>query len=405
MKILLITDYATPTGGAEIQTIALRDGLRSRGHDARLFASSACPLNAQSQADYHCLGTTSRLRTLLQTANFWAFGKLKQILAEFQPDVVHVTIFLTQLSPLILPLLKNIPSLYYAVWYRSMCPIGTKILPNGTACQVKMGMACYQNHCLPLRDWLPLMIQMKLWQRWSNAFNLFVAPSQAVKKYLIGAGINSVEIVWNGTPIQRQRPPLSSPPTVVFAARLVKEKGAEVLLKAFALVVNQIPEARLLLLGDGAERETLHQQIIDLDIATNVLMYGFMSRIEMEKLFSVAWVQVVPSLWPEPFGMVVIEAMMRGTAVIASAIGGLAEIVQNNQTGLLVPPGDSQALAAALLRILQNQELAEQMGQRGRQLAIDQYRQDKYVDNFLELYQILHANYSREQGTGNREQS
>lgn len=78
MKILLITDYATPTGGAEIQTIALRDGLRSRGHDARLFASSACPLNAQSQADYHCLGTTSRLRTLLQTANFWAFGKLNK---------------------------------------------------------------------------------------------------------------------------------------------------------------------------------------------------------------------------------------------------------------------------------------------------------------------------------------
>ncbi len=393
MKILLISDYGTPTGGAEILTIALRDGLRSRGHDARLFASSARPMNGESQADYHCFGTLSRFRTLLQTANFWAFGKLKQILAEFQPDVVHVTIFLTQLSPLILPLLKNIPSLYYAVWYRSICPTGTKILPNGTACQVKMGMACYQNHCLPLWDWLPLMIQMKLWQRWSNTFNLFVAPSQAVKQHLMAAGINSVEIVWHGTPIQPQRPPLSSPPTVAFAARLVQEKGAEVLLKAFALVVTQISEARLLLVGDGAKRETLQQQIIDLDITANVLMYGFMSRIEMEKLFSVVWVQVVPSLWPEPFGTVVIEAMMRGTAVIANAIGGLAEIVQNNDTGLLVPPGDSQALADALLKILQNKELAEQMGQRGRQLAIDQYCQDKYVENFLELYQILRANY------------
>lgn len=226
MKILLITDYATPTGGAEILTIALRDGLRSRGHDARIFASSARPLKAQSQADYHCFGTTSSFRTLLQTANFWAFGKLKQILTEFQPDVVHVTIFLTQLSPLILPLLQNIPSLYYAVWYRSMCPTGTKILPNGTACQVKMGMPCYQNHCLPLWDWLPLMLQMKLWQRWSSAFNLFVAPSQAVKQHLIEAGINSVEIVWHGTPIQPQRPPLTSPPTVAFAGRMVKEKGS-----------------------------------------------------------------------------------------------------------------------------------------------------------------------------------
>ena len=116
MKILLISDYATPTGGAEILTISLRDGLRSRGHDARLFASSARPNGAHSQADYHCFGTTSGFRTLLQSANFWAARKLKRILAEFQPDVVHVTLFLTQLSPLILPLLKNVPSLYYAVW-------------------------------------------------------------------------------------------------------------------------------------------------------------------------------------------------------------------------------------------------------------------------------------------------
>lgn len=389
MKILLITDYATPTGGAEILTIALRDGLRSRGHDARLFASSARPLNAQSQADYHCFGTTSSFRTLLQTANFWAFGKLKQILAEFKPDVVHVTLFLTQLSPLILPLLKKVPSLYYAVWYRSMCPTGTKILPNGTVCQVKMGMPCYQNHCLPLWDWLPLMLQMKLWQRWSNAFNLFVAPSQAVKQYLIEAGINSVKIVWHGTPIEPQRPTLTSAPTVAFAGRLVKEKGADVLLKAFALVVKQIPEAKLLLVGDGAEREALKQQINDLNITANVFMPGLISRIEIEKLFSTAWVQVVPSLWPEPFGLVVIEAMMHGIAVIVSASGGLLEIVQNNETGLVVPPGNSQALAAALLQILQNRELAEQMGAKAREVATTQYSQDIYVDNFLELYQKL----------------
>lgn len=389
MKILLITDYATPTGGAEILTIALRDGLRSRGHDARLLASSARPLNAQSQADYHCFGTTSSFRTLLQTANFWAFRKLKQILAEFQPDVVHVTLFLTQLSPLILPLLQNIPTLYYAVWYRSICPTGTKILPNETPCQVKMGMPCYQNHCLPLWDWLPLMLQMKLWQRWRNAFDLFVAPSQAVKEHLMEAGIKSVEIVRHGTPIQPQRPPLRSPPTVAFAGRLVKEKGAEVLLKAFALVVHQIPEAKLLLVGDGSEREALKQKINDLNITANVFMPGLVSRLETEKLFSTAWVQVVPSLWPEPFGTVVIEAMMRGTAVVVSASGGLPEIVKNNDTGLVVPSKNYEALAAALLQILHNREWAERMGKRAREVAKTQYSHDIYVDRFLEKYQKI----------------
>jgi glycosyltransferase involved in cell wall biosynthesis len=389
MKILLISDYATPTGGAEILTIALRDGLRSRGHDARLFASSARPLNADSQADYECFGTTSRFRTLLQTANLWAVWKLKQILAEFQPDVVHVTMFLTQLSPLILPLLKNIPSLNYAVWYRVACPTGTKVLPNGTACQVKMGRACYQHHCLPLRDWLPLMVQMKLFQHWRDSFDLFVAPSKAVKQHLIEIGISKIEIIWIGTPIEPQRPPLSSPPTVVCAARLVEEKGVDVLLRAFALVVAQIPTARLLSIGDGIERAALQQQIVDLQLTDNVSMPGSMSRSEMEKLCSVAWVQVVPSVWAEPFGMVATEAMMRGTAVIASAAGGLAEIVQHHETGLLVPPGNADALAVALLQILQNRELAEQMGAKGREVAKTRYSQDMYVDRFLELYRSM----------------
>jgi glycosyltransferase involved in cell wall biosynthesis len=389
MKILLISDYATPTGGAEILTIALRDGLRSRGHDARLFASSVRSMNADSQADYECFGTTSRFRTLLQTANLWAVWKLKQILAEFQPDVVHVTMFLTQLSPLILPLLKNIPSLHYAVWYRDACPTGTKVLPNGTACRVKMGRACYQNHCLSLQDWLPLMVQMKLFQYWRDSFDLFVAPSEAVKQHLREIGIPEIELVWIGTPIQTQRPPLSSPPIVACAARLVKEKGADVLLTAFALVVAQIPTARLLLLGDGTERAALQQQIIDLQLTNNVFMPGLMSRSDMEKLCSVAWVQVVPSVWAEPFGMVATEAMMRGTAVIVSASGGLAEIVQNNETGLLVPPGNSDTLAVALIKILNSRELAEQMGEKGREVAQNRYSQDAYVDKFLSLYQTI----------------
>ena len=126
MKILLVNDYATPTGGAELIMLSLRRQLRELGHDARLFASSARPLNQESQGDYHCLGTTSKFRTLLQSKNPWASQKLAKILSEFKPDVVHVRIFLTQLSPSILPLLINIPTIYHVAWYRAICPLGTK---------------------------------------------------------------------------------------------------------------------------------------------------------------------------------------------------------------------------------------------------------------------------------------
>jgi glycosyltransferase involved in cell wall biosynthesis len=355
----------------------------------RLFASSARPGAEESFADYECFGTTSRFRTLLQTANPWAFTRLRRVLAEFRPDVIHVRIFLTQLSPLILPLLRDVPSLYHVVWYRPICPLGTKMLPDGTACQVPAGAVCYRNHCLPLRDWLPLMLQMKLWRRWRDAFNLIVANSEAVRGRLIAEGIEPVEVVWNGVPIQPSRPPLSSPPTVAFAGRLVREKGVDVLLRAFAKVEPHTPDVRLLVVGDGPEREALGRLIIDLGISSSVSMLGHLPRPEMERDFATAWVQVVPSRWAEPFGIVAPEAMMRGTAVVASASGGLAEIVQDSQTGFLVPPGDAGALAEALLKLLQDRELAEQMGKAGREVALARFNEQTYVDRFVGLYQTL----------------
>jgi hypothetical protein len=104
VKILLVNDYAVRQGGAEVLLLRLRDALRERGHDVRLFASNAKEDGNCTPADYTCRGTTSRFRTLLQVANPWAAIGLRNVLRSFQPDVVHVKIFLTQLSPLILPL-------------------------------------------------------------------------------------------------------------------------------------------------------------------------------------------------------------------------------------------------------------------------------------------------------------
>jgi glycosyltransferase involved in cell wall biosynthesis len=392
MKILLVSDYATPTAGAELQTLVLRDRLRQLGHDARFFASSARPGPGGSRADYECFGTTSRFRTLLQTANPWAFWQLRRVLAEFRPDVVHVKMFLTQLSPLILPLLKEIPSLYHAVWYRAVCPLGTKMLPDGTSCQVPWGAVCYRNRCLPLRDWIPLMLQMKLWRRWRNAFNLIVANSEAVRWRLLADGIEPVEVVWNGVPIRPPRLPLRPPPTAAFAGRLVPEKGADVLVRAFGKVVVQLPQARLLVVGGGPEEGRLRRLIAELGLSSSVTLLGYLPHPEMDRYFETAWVQVVPSRWAEPFANVALEAMMRGTAVVASRSGGLTEIVQDGQTGLLVTPDDVDALAQALVRLLEDRGLAERIGSTGRGFALAHFSDTILADNFIRLYQALCGN-------------
>lgn len=100
MKILLLSDYSVPRGGNEIVTLALRDGLRARGHDVRLFASRAHTNGGSDPADYHCYGTASPLRAALWCGNPSAFLRLCRALAEFKPDVVHVRLFLSQLSPI-----------------------------------------------------------------------------------------------------------------------------------------------------------------------------------------------------------------------------------------------------------------------------------------------------------------
>ena len=401
MKILLVNDYGTPTGGAELLLISLRRALRARGHDARFFTSSARPHPIPSEADYECFGTTSPLRTLLQTWNPWAYWRMRRVLRQFRPDIVHVGLFLTQLSPLILLPLRRVPTLYFAVWYRTICPLGTKLLPDGELCRVPSGAICYRSGCLPLRDWLPLMLQRQMWRRWRDTFRIVVAHSASIQRRLRAEGVQADEVIMGAVPTRPSRLPLTAPPTAGFAGRLVREKGVDTLLLAFANVVREIPEARLVLVGDGPERHRLLGLVEELELASAVSLLGQLPRAAMEEALSRAWVQVIPSCWEEPFGLTALDAMMRGTAVIASASGGLVETITHGHSGLLVPPGDSQALTEALWRVLGNRELAEGMGAAGRKVAMEHFTEDRFAEEFLRLYeQILHGKTSAESNCG-----
>lgn len=394
MKILLLNDYGTATGGAELQMLTLRQDLRDRGHEVYLFSSRATPVNnSQLLSDYSCFGTDTLVQVLSQTANLSAYWNLRRVLREFQPDVVHIRMFMWQLSPLILPLLQDVPCLYQTAVYKAICPAGTKVLPDGSSCQKAAGKACLRSGCLTPKSWAALMVQRQLWQRWQSAFDLVVALSHAMKAKLESEGIKPIEVVYNGVPERPLRPRLKELPVVAFAGRLVREKGVSVLLQAFARAQALVPEARLLIAGQGVEEASLRTFAKELGVAKCVTWLGHLPRPEMEQHFESAWVQVVPSLWAEPFGNVTTEAMMRGTAVIASAVGAQPEIVRNGATGFLLPPGDIPSLTEALLKLLQNRDLAEQMGQAGRQRALTHFSEDQRTERFIEIYQQLRNTY------------
>jgi glycosyltransferase involved in cell wall biosynthesis len=386
MKVLLVNDYASDTGGAELHMRSLRAQLRSRGHDARLFSSIAQLRPGDDPPDYACFGTTSRFRTLLQTANLWASSRLSDVIDEFKPDLVHVMIFLTQLSPLILPVLRRVPCILNVVWHRPVCPTGTKMLPDGSPCTSRWGLTCYQSGCLPARDWVPLMVQMQLFRQWRDAIDLFVANSCATKRELVKDGVDHVEVLYPGTPVVGARPPLGEAPVAGVVGRLVPEKGVDVLIEAFAQVVKDVPHARLVIVGDGPERPRLERLIDSSNLAGRVTLKGRLSRAAAERAMEQCWVQVAPSRWSEPFGLVAIEAQMRGTAVIASRSGGFCETVDDGNTGMLVPPGDVGALSHSLLQLLSRRDRADAMGYAGRERALRLFPESATMDRLLGLY-------------------
>lgn len=386
MKVLVVNDYGTLSGGAEYMSRTLREGLRKRGHEARFFATTARPHDAENVADETCFGTMGPARRVLQVANPWAVHRLRRVLDDFQPDIVHVRLFLTQLSPLILPLLRDVPALFHVVNYFPVCPLGTKMLPDGSSCRVKSGVACYQAGCVSSIGLARTVVQKNLLRRWYDVFDVVVANSEWTRRRLQADGVRCDETIWNGVPRRAARPPLSDPPTASFAGRFYEKKGIDVLLHAMAHVHRTIPDARLILAGDGPVRADCEALASRLGIASQVTFVGYQPRAQLEPVLGSAWVQAVPSRWEEPFGLVAGEGLMRGTAVVATNTGGLSELVQDGITGFSVPPNDADALAEALLAILSDRERAERMGQAGRTFALNHLTEDHVVENFLDVY-------------------
>jgi glycosyltransferase involved in cell wall biosynthesis len=152
-------------------------------------------------------------------------------------------------------------------------------------------------------------------------------------------------------------------PLVGVVGRLTEQKGHAYLLNAFAEVVRALPLAHLLVVGDGNLRPALEQQTARLGLGDSVTFTG--RREDVSQIMAALDVMTMPSLW-EGFGLVLLEAMAVAKPIVASRVSAIPEIVSDGETGLLVPPGDADALAAALIALLCDQQRAAEMGRQGR---------------------------------------
>ena len=153
-------------------------------------------------------------------------------------------------------------------------------------------------------------------------------------------------------------------------ARLEPEKGHPTLLEAWPLVLRSCPDTYLLIVGEGSRRDALEAQARELRIAHRVVFTG--RRDDVPAVTAALDVAVLPS-YREAQGMVILEAMALSRPVVASNVGGIPEMIEDGVTGLLVPPHDPAALAAAIVRLLTNHPLADTLGRAGHDMVHDRF--------------------------------
>ena len=193
-----------------------------------------------------------------------------------------------------------------------------------------------------------------------------VCVSAALAEAARRLGAGEVVVIPNGVELPPQVGEEADPPEILFAGRLSREKGVLELVEATRGM-------NLVVAGDGPLREQVPQA------------RGFVPPEELARLYERAAVVVCPSL-REGFGVVCLEAMAHGRPVVASAVGGLLDLVVDGETGLLVPPGDVAALRAAIERLLGDPELRRRLGEAGRRRAAERFSWDVVTRQTLELY-------------------
>ncbi len=185
-----------------------------------------------------------------------------------------------------------------------------------------------------------------------------------------------VTVVPYGVDLERFSPtePQAQQETIVVGAvgRLSMEKGLDILLKAGALVISDHPDMKIVIAGDGPERAKLGRLTRDLDIEANVTFLGEIPHEGVPSALAAFDIFAMPSR-AEGFGVAAIEAAAMGVPVVGSDVHGIPDVVDQGRTGLLVPPGDEQALARSIARLADDVQLRKTMGENARSFVGERY--------------------------------
>jgi glycosyltransferase involved in cell wall biosynthesis len=183
----------------------------------------------------------------------------------------------------------------------------------------------------------------------------------------------------------RDRLNMQSAPIVLFVGRLDVNKGIQHLIKAFSKIIRDIPDAKLVIVGEGPLKNYILSLINKFNIRESVMLIGRVSEEDLPKFYAASDLVVLPSLM-EGFGIVLLEAMASGKPCVATRVGGTDEVIINGETGLLVPPADSYSLCQAMNALLTDKYLSQKFGIAGRERAEKNFTWDSVAKCTVDQY-------------------
>lgn len=367
VRILLV--LTSTAGGAGLHTYYLAKGLPSDRFDVTVAFGPGYPFDEKFDALPVRVVRLSASRSLAPLANLRAMVQLYRLMRQHRFHVVCMGQSIGGLIGRLAAVAAGVPRRVFVI---------------------------HAFASRPDQPWLVRQIYRTIERVVDPLTTQYIAVSHATRQAGIEQGFFSGDrciTIPNGVPdpagvdvdVQQVRAEVGiapSAPLVLAAARFETQKGLRYLLDAFARVVNVLPEAKLLLVGEGPLRDELAAQAKALGLERSVIFTGW--RNDVPRLLGAADVLALSSLWEAaPLG--ILEAMAMRRPVIATPVGGVAEFVQHEKTGLLAPPRDVGALAAALLRLLQDKTLREQFGSAGRQRFEASFTLNQMMQQYTEF--------------------
>jgi len=319
------------------------------------------------------------------TGIFEQVGRDESLLERFRPDVA--LIHKLDDAERIAALAAAVPTVRMVHDHDLVCMRHHKYFPIGMRiCELPAGIACYTHLCFIQRgSTLPITLKTLGPQR------RLMAAHRNVKRFIPVSHWMGEELAMNGfdsDAIEVIHPIPSSlasvqplPPSgereILFVGQVIRGKGVDLMLQALAQVP---PPWHATIIGAGHHLEACKSLARELGIASRVEFTGWVNHEQLEAYYARARLTVVPSRWPEPFGMVGIEAMARARPVAAFAAGGIPDWLDDGDTGLLAPAADVPALAAAISVLLNDEERSTSMGRKAAETVQKRFRHEFFLD-------------------------